>query len=291
MAITTIRTRPSLDDYTPLEEYQSQTPQSFVGGKPILHYHVEGANAQIPKEKCSSLALFPADSSKKPEGEIVNADPEKLVEQTVDVFVNSENLTLFSVKEEVGISIPYPTIGLHGTQMAVPVSGGQPQEAVWMLIELSGAGADDDDSQTVPLTVIPPRASSGPSPTQQMYSAMSNCSDLHPDPYADDSEEDEDDRIVFESNVEHEAVEGFSGVLRGASDGGLPPPMPGSGGWITADNVHEYFDKDGNWLGDEAGEELGEGAGRVRVRDEVEGGAEAESRPADDSESKRPRVE
>lgn len=90
MTITTIRTKPSLGDYTPLEEYQSQTPESFVGGKPILHYHVEGAKAQIPKADCGSLSLFPADSSEKPEGDVANGDTEKFVEQTVDVFVNSE---------------------------------------------------------------------------------------------------------------------------------------------------------------------------------------------------------
>ncbi|KAJ4322225.1 hypothetical protein N0V84_004939 [Fusarium piperis] len=292
MTITTIRTKPSLSDYTPLEEYQSQTPQSFVGGKPILHYHVEGAKAQIHKENLGSLALFPADSSQKPEGDVVNGDAEDSVEKAVDVFVNSENVTLFNVKEEVGISIPYPSIGLHGTKTAISLTGGAREEAVWILIELSDGGADDDDFDTVSLTVIPPKAESGPSSTQQMYTAMSNCSDLHPDPDNGEDSEEDDDRIVFESSVEHEAVEGFTGVLRGAADGGLPPPMPGSGGWITADNVHEYFDKDGNWLGEGDEEELGEGAGRVRARDEVEGSAAAtESRPADDSENKRPRVE
>ncbi|KAI8657777.1 hypothetical protein NCS57_01156900 [Fusarium keratoplasticum] len=293
MTITTIRAKPALSDYTPLEEYQSQTPQSFVGGKPILHYHVEGAKAQIPKADSGSLALFPADSNQKPENDGVNGDAENFVEQTVDVFVSSENVTLFSLKAEVGITIPYPSIGIHGTQMVADVASGERQEAVWMQIELSDGGADDDEFDTLSLTVIPPKAASGPSSTQQMYSAMSNCSDLHPDPDNGEDSEEDDDRIVFESAVEHEAVEGFTGVLRGAADGGLPPPMPGSGGWITADNVHEYFDKDGNWLGEggEAEEELGEGAGRVRVRDEVEGDATAESRPADDSENKRPRVE
>lgn len=175
--------------------------------------------------------------------------------------------------------------------MVVDIASGERQEAVWMQIELSDGGANDDEFDTVSLTVIPPKAESGSSSTQQMYSAMSNCSDLHPDPNDGEDSEEDDDRIVFESAVEHEAVEGFTGVLRGAADGGLPPPMPGSGGWITADNVHEYFDKDGNWLGEDAEEELGEGAGRVRVRDEVERDATAESRPADDSENKRPRVE
>lgn len=70
--------------------------------------------------------------------------------------------------------------------------------------------------------------------------------------------------------------------------------MPGSGGWITADNVHEYFDEDGNWIG-EGGEEteaLGDGAGRTRGRNEVEGEGEGEGVNGDGpEESKRPRTE
>jgi nucleotide-sensitive chloride channel 1A len=70
--------------------------------------------------------------------------------------------------------------------------------------------------------------------------------------------------------------------------------MPGSGGWITADNVHEFFDEDGNFIGGQGAEEeeeLGEGAGRVRDRDEAEGNGSAENQAADDPENKRARVE
>jgi chloride channel, nucleotide-sensitive, 1A len=47
--------------------------------------------------------------------------------------------------------------------------------------------------------------------------------------------------------------------------------MPSSSGWITADNVNEYFGEDGNWIGPGAKEALGKGVGRVRDRDEAEG--------------------
>lgn len=93
MLPTTIRSPPSLGDYTPLSEYQSQTPDSFVGGKPVLHYHIEGAKAWIPKEQCGSLAVFPADSStapSAPEADPANGSSEDLVEQKVNVFVTSE---------------------------------------------------------------------------------------------------------------------------------------------------------------------------------------------------------
>ncbi len=76
----------------------------------------------------------------------------------------------------------------------------------------------------------------------------------------------------FEPGMEGEALVINGG---GAGAGGLPPPMPGSGGWITAENVGEFFDEDGNWKGSEGGGEeggLGEGAGRVRERDEEEPG-------------------
>jgi len=45
----------------------------------------------------------------------------------------------------------------------------------------------------------------------------------------------------------------------GSGDGGLPPPVPGSGGWITAENA-------GTW----GGGGLGPGAGVVRAREEEE---------------------
>jgi len=61
--------------------------------------------------------------------------------------------------------------------------------------------------------------------------------------------------------------------MPGSSSGGLPAPLPGSGGWITAENISEYFDGEGNWIGGEQereGEALGPGAGRVRLRDDGE---------------------
>lgn len=176
-----------------------------------------------------------------------------------------------------------------------------------MQLDFSDGGAEDDDFQTIELTIAPPATASTDgdsaiSPASQLYEAIASCSNLHPDPANGEEEEDEEenyDRIVFEGGAEHEAVEGFTGVMRGAADGGLPPPMPGSGGWITADNVHEYFDEEGNWIGPGAGEdgedgeadELGEGAGRVRVRDEVENDGTNGHSQDDDAESKRPRID
>ncbi|OAA71476.1 hypothetical protein ISF_02027 [Cordyceps fumosorosea ARSEF 2679] len=292
MIATTIRTPPAAADFVPLEEYQSQTPASFVDGKPVLHLHLAGATASAPREQVSggALAVFPRDL---PAAAVENGAEEELVEQQVDVYVTSETFILYSPGAEAGVSIPYPSISIH----AIKQQGSAP--AVWMQLELSDGGSSDDDFRLIELTIVPPAADAA----SKLYEAVAACSNLHPDPAADeDADEDEDnnDRIVFEG--EHEALEGFSGVLRGAADGGLPPPMPGSGGWITADNVGEYFDEEGNWIGpgaevggEEEGEgaELGEGAGRTRARDEVEAqdAVNGHGTEEEDAESKRQRVE
>lgn len=161
--------------------------------------------------------------------------------------------------------------------------------------------SDDDEPDSIDLLLL--TSASGPLPNaptnsiQALYEAVSNCSNLHPDPTAQEDEEmgDGDSRIMFEGNVGYEGVSGLPGALQGVSDGGLPPPFPGSGGWITAENVSEYFDADGNWIGGGEEEPLGEGAGRVRGRDEIEGDEEpatANGHDTDgDEEHKRPRTE
>lgn len=69
--------------------------------------------------------------------------------------------------------------------------------------------------------------------------------------------------------------------------------MPGSGGWITAENVSDFFDEEGNWRGGEEWTEsevlgvpgggLGEGAGSVRAREE---GAEGDALGEEGDETK-----
>lgn len=109
------------------------------------------------------------------------------------------------------------------------------------------------------------------SPAQALFNALSNCSNLHPDPVNDEDDEDENQRGY--SRLMHAGL-----AIPGTSDGSMPPPMPGSGGWITAENMHEFVDEDGNWIEkDEDMEEgesssgeqdtaLGPGAGTVRPR-------------------------
>lgn len=89
MLPTTLRSPPSVDDYTPLSEYQSQTPDTFVGGKPVLHFHLQAATATVPRSQCGNLAIFPADAPTAQSSE-ANGSAEEAVERQVEVFVNSE---------------------------------------------------------------------------------------------------------------------------------------------------------------------------------------------------------
>lgn len=149
----------------------------------------------------------------------------------------------------------------------------------------------EEPPETVSLTIIPtasaPPLPSGTeedevttedrpeqTPVVALFTALSECSNLHPDP--EDSEE-EDGSHLMQAGL----------AFPGTSDGSLPPPMPGSGGWITAENMHEYIDEDGNFIEDEDGgetgeqeaEELGPGAGTVRSHPEdTDGDANQDSK-------------
>jgi nucleotide-sensitive chloride channel 1A len=160
-----------------------------------------------------------------------------------------------------------------------------------MQLELSDpyGVSEDVEPETLELTLIPAASSDN---VQLLFEAVSNCSNLHPDPALEDEDmedADGDSRIVFEGNVGYEGISGLPGVQQGASDGGLPPSFPGSGGWITAENVSEYFDEEGSWIGD--GNGLGEGAGRVRTRDEVDAHEVNGDGEHVSEEAKRPRTD
>ncbi|KAH8898549.1 hypothetical protein GQ53DRAFT_742561 [Thozetella sp. PMI_491] len=300
MPATTIRSPPALTDYTTLSEHQESTPETFFGGKPVLYYHATGAKAWLSKSQRGCLPFFPQDFEADPtgpEGGALNGTAEENVEQIVDLFVSSQSLTLFCPTAESGISIPYQAVTLHAVKNIG--SGESKHPSVYLQLDLSAGGGEDDESfDTVELTLIPPptpateASADGASPsseTTKLFGAISECSNLNPDPAGED-EDDDDDRIIFEAD--HQAIEGYSGVFVGSGTGGLPPPLPGSSGWITAENVHEYFDEDGNWIGEEEGVsgELGDGAGTVHGRDEDEDDANADETNGD-GESKRPRTE
>jgi nucleotide-sensitive chloride channel 1A len=74
---------------------------------------------------------------------------------------------------------------------------------------------------------------------------MNTCADFHPDP-------DYDDEDVMDDRFDETA--------------------PGATGWITAENMDQYMDEDGNFAGTVigGGSELGPGAGTVRTRGDGE---------------------
>lgn len=138
--------------------------------------------------------------------------------------------------------------------------------------------AENEESEPAPTPAPEP---SNQSPIQRFFTAISACSNLHPDELLDDGDNDEDnggnysadeeDPIIFQGSV------GYTSTLRpgrsaAAGDDTLPPPVPGSGGWITAENVGEFFDEQGNWRDEQQQqqqqqERLGPGAGTVRTRE------------------------
>ncbi|RDL38668.1 Uncharacterized protein BP5553_03008 [Venustampulla echinocandica] len=301
MPLTTIRTAPSADSFTSLADHQSQTPTNFYGGKPVLHYQGIGHRAIAPRSQISKLPIFARGADRQAQSDVATdsgQDDQKIVE-VVDAFISSENLTLFNPATSTGVSIPYPAISLHAIQrLDDPSNSSQEIQGLYMQLELSDLSAaanDDEEQEIVELTLVAQPSDTGSSAIQTLFEAVSNCSNLHPDPaFGDeDMEGGEDSRIIFEGSVGYDGISGLPGVQRGAADGGLPPPFPGSGGWITAENVSEYFDGDGNWIGGENGAGLGEGAGRVRARDEVdgeEGGVNGHGAP-DSDENKRARTD
>ncbi|KAJ3551794.1 hypothetical protein NPX13_g11273 [Xylaria arbuscula] len=298
-------------DFLPLSEYQSQTPETFFEGKPVLYFHDENIKAWVSDEKYEELCFFSKRSPEDltslkptlPESHALDSDDKNTCEEKVEVFVSSRKLILFSHNSSKGLEIPYPTVTLHAIKnlklhdkpdddTLAKFSG------VYMQLEFSDSAPDDDESfEPIELTLIPYKPGSGEEGdaaldplnaerTNALFNQISACSNLNPDPRNEDEDDDEDefnaDHIIFEGSVdEGVAIEGLPGVLQGNNAGGLPPPMPGSSGWITADNVNEFFDEQGNWIGDEGvSGELGDGAGRVRGRDE--GGAGRKERSGRD---------
>ncbi|KAL1836239.1 hypothetical protein VTJ49DRAFT_5401 [Mycothermus thermophilus] len=316
MSLQTVRRPFAVDDYTPLSQHQQQTPESFFDGKPVLFYHATGAKAWIPKSQRDKLPFFPTDLSSEPtapENSAVTDQAEESVEQKVDIFVNSRDLSLFSPSAERGVSIPYQQITIHAIKKLHSSDNSVAFPAVYLQLDLADGGADDDDFDTVELTLIPPApapATDASSTTPddgdarsaeatRLFEAISECSNLNPDPVQDGEDEDDagDAQILFEGD--YEPIEGLPGAFVGSGNGGLPPPMPGSGGWITAENVHEYFDEEGNWIGGDGDEEeavrgeLGEGAGAVHPREEdgQDGEGKGVNGTGEEVEVKRPRRE
>jgi nucleotide-sensitive chloride channel 1A len=49
---------PTVESFIPLSEHQSQTPGTFFGGRPVLHYHSLGAKLLISKSQYDQFAAL-----------------------------------------------------------------------------------------------------------------------------------------------------------------------------------------------------------------------------------------
>jgi nucleotide-sensitive chloride channel 1A len=165
-----------------------------------------------------------------------------------------------------------------------------------MQIATPSAPSADDEEESITMTIVLPadapteEASDGSgeteTPTQIFYNSVSACSNLHPDPVEPGDEDDED-----EEGAKWFSAEDADGVVQ-LGDGDLPPPVAGSSGWITAENMNEFFDEDGNWIagGEPPSFPLGPGAGTVRAR-EGENGVHGDGDGGEDDEVKWRRTE
>lgn len=200
-------------------------------------------------------------------------------------FNGSVILSFPTVSNPLAISIPYPAISLHAIQRlyvdasmttySTTSTSACPTALQSIYLQIDPAYStraqtnpdldDDEGGEAVELLIIPstPHGVDGaengdegshngePTPESQaalvktMFEAMSRCADLHPDP--------------AEEGDEMDVMDGSGGL------GGLGG-MPGAGGWITAENMHEFEGQfeDADEEDEEDGEE-GNGVGGVRI--------------------------
>ncbi|PLN81586.1 regulator of volume decrease after cellular swelling-domain-containing protein [Aspergillus taichungensis] len=284
-----LHTPPETSSFVLLADHQARTPSSFHSGPPVLHYHSKACKLVIQD---SDLAASPALASLRgqaaagvngsaPEGE------NQLVIEGVDVWVTSDKFLLYNPTPAIsaGVAIPYPSISLHAIQrLRLPTDSDSEVQGLYMQIAMPPSQqAVDDEEECITMTVVPsttPTTSTTEetpttaedaepepeTPIQKLYAAVSACSNLHPDPVEPGDEDDEDDEY------DNEGLLSTGLVSAGNAQGGLPPPMDGSSGWITAENMHEFFDEEGNWIagGEEPSLPLGPGAGSVRQRGDGE---------------------
>ena len=89
MPPATLRETPALDSFTPLAEHQSQTPSTFFGTKPILHFHSTAVRVLVPRSQLAHLPIFSS-------AELSTAEEEQdgSIVEVVEAFVSSEYLYL-----------------------------------------------------------------------------------------------------------------------------------------------------------------------------------------------------
>lgn len=89
MPPTTIHAAPPLDSFTTLADHQSQTPTSFYGAKPVLHYHATGTRALAARSQLSKLPIF-TPLAEGQGGETAEAEAGVNSVELVEAFISSE---------------------------------------------------------------------------------------------------------------------------------------------------------------------------------------------------------
>ena len=89
MPPTTIHAAPPLDSFTALADHQAQTPTSFYGAKPVLHYHATGTRALAARSQLSKLSVFATVAEGHADG-TGEAEAQANSVEVVEAFVSSE---------------------------------------------------------------------------------------------------------------------------------------------------------------------------------------------------------
>ncbi|KAL4790009.1 regulator of volume decrease after cellular swelling-domain-containing protein [Aspergillus venezuelensis] len=301
---------PETSSFTPISVHQSRTPESFHSGPAILHYHAANCKLVTFEHDLSSTPTLNALRGSKVNSTSANGDQDDAEEKEVvlgglSVWVTSDKFLLYNTTISKGLSIPYRSICLHAIQrLKLPSStpnNDSDLQALYMCIAKPPAQSsypqESDEEDGLTITLVTPTSPSEPSTDtaaetdaeqseteiQKLYDAVSACANLHPDPI---EEEEDGAGGAFASGL----------VFPGASasaESDLPPPVDGSSGWITADNMHEFFDEEGNWIGEGDGPGfpgmgggLGPGAGTVREREGDDEGVDGDAGEGEGDETK-----
>ncbi|MCJ1464865.1 hypothetical protein MMC07_003480 [Pseudocyphellaria aurata] len=297
---------PKVEDFTDIAEHLSRTPESFYSARPILYYSCFSATLVISRADlcCVPLLLTYTSETSTPHPTVrPSADdddddggstPPPVPDVTIpgiDIWVTSEDLKIYFPTHRSGITIPYPAISLHAIQPST--SPARPSSVYLQILKELGSYDDHDPDSTISITLIPANptpehhspiaeseSSSNEAPvssTDRLFAALTDCANLHPDPTSEPGSDAGGPAIAYYGNGHSEsATNEYSSTLA------LPPPVPGSGGWITAENVGDFYDDDGNPREQEdmgnhmtriapfesVERPLGDGAGRVRARDD-----------------------
>ncbi|KAK3679709.1 hypothetical protein LTR78_000085 [Recurvomyces mirabilis] len=221
MAYETIRIAPRANDFTELSAHQEQTPGTFFGGRAVLHLQCANSKLRIARDELATQADFAA------LGDNTNDDELDVEIASIDVWVATRHLTLWSTAKNTGIQLPYTTITLHA----------QDRDAVLLQLSLSDANMTaDEDLESLTLRIVPNAAGMSEtttsveqehpngngratSPEQRLYEAISACQELNPDPNPEGSDE----------------------------EGAFDEMAPGASGWITSENMGDLMDEDGNF--------------------------------------------